>query len=135
MSEQFQRNHWAIHQAAAGTCATCDLVAAERGEEVKIMTGAIPAYGQWFRREPWPYPDGYDWNDRDRLAGTRYVLKVDADWHIQSNAQRTKWWVFWRGQRLSAPFEVMRDAMTACRSAWDRLNDEALRSAWVPRDL
>jgi hypothetical protein len=32
-TEQFERNHWAIHQAARGTCKACDKVWEERERE------------------------------------------------------------------------------------------------------
>jgi len=44
MSEQFERNHWAIHQAAPGTCAACDKVRKEREDgTMAINLGCLHA--------------------------------------------------------------------------------------------
>jgi hypothetical protein len=42
MSEQFERNHEAIHQAAPGNCSPCDRGRADRGE-TQVMAGAAAA--------------------------------------------------------------------------------------------
>jgi hypothetical protein len=79
------------------------------------MTGQIPKYGQWFRHER-VAPDF-----EHGLAHCRYVLKADGNWWIRSNGNSGKWWVFWRGDAISAAFDTMRDAMRACRYAQGHL--------------
>jgi NMD protein affecting ribosome stability and mRNA decay len=37
MSEQFERNHQAIHQAEPGTCQACDKVLAEKGDRAIVQ--------------------------------------------------------------------------------------------------
>jgi hypothetical protein len=75
------------------------------------MTGQIPKYGAFFRRQSVDFEPGSD------LASTIYVLKLDANWHIRSNGSSDKWWVFYRKTCVSLSFGLMRDAMKACRGA------------------
>lgn len=67
------------------------------------MTGQIPPYGEFFRRESIPYSAEY--------AGRRYVLKSDKRYAIVSNHNSEKWHVQFCGRDCVDPFPVFRDAM------------------------
>lgn len=67
------------------------------------MTGQIPPYGKYFRRERLPWSP--DW------AGRRYTLKVDERYYIISNHNSERWYVFFNGVQVKGPLPHMRDAM------------------------
>lgn len=75
------------------------------------MTGQIPKYGDYFRRESVGYEPG--------MSSTSYVLKTDEFWHIRAAASSKKWWVFWRGEKVvtGAGFGTLSEAMRACKGA------------------
>lgn len=67
------------------------------------MTGQIPPYGEFFRRESLPYSP--DWANR------QYVLKSDKRYAIRSDKTSESWHVLFCGRDCCDPFPNMRGAM------------------------
>lgn len=67
------------------------------------MTGQIPPYGEFFRRER------RDWSDE--FASRAYVLKSDRRYSIRSDHASERWYVLLSGRIDTGPYRNFRDAM------------------------
>lgn len=88
------------------------------------MTGQMPPYGEFFRRESLPYSAEY--------AGRQYVFKTDKRYAIVSNKTSEKWHVQFCGRDCCDPFENFRDAMVYLvpQSTWRKFT-RPMEFAWA----
>lgn len=68
------------------------------------MTGQIPPYGEFFRRERVGWHDEY--------ASRHYVLKSDPAYTIRSDHASEHWYTFFHGSQASGPHRTFTDAMS-----------------------
>lgn len=68
------------------------------------MTGQIPPYGEFFRRER------TEWSQE--FGHTQYVFKSDPRYVIRSSHASEKWHVLYCGRETVDPFDTFRDAMS-----------------------
>lgn len=86
------------------------------------MTGAIPKYGEYFRRRRVDYTPG--------ASHTLYVLKSNPDWYIRADSTSERWWVFNPAMPVAGPFATLTEAMPACRAEAVKLT---AGPPWMPR--
>jgi hypothetical protein len=88
------------------------------------MTGQIPPYGEFFRRER------REWSQE--FASRAYVLKSDKRWEIRSDHSSEHWYTIFSGRTYTGPHPTFTEAMRQIvpQSTWRKFS-RPMEFAWA----